>query len=422
MPHRAEALPMSTTRDALEAALAAEPDDRALHAAYADLLIEDGDPRGEFIQLQLAAEDRDQPADRLRAIEQQAHTICRQHENEWLGLLAPFVNPPRGPSVGAMVAENVAVTFRRGWVHRIEVGRLTDEIRDAIAAAPIARLLAELVIETNTWLETDRQRGGTPYPAGLVSLSTEERELADSARRTTLHRANLEPLANSPNVRNLRRLELGIEDWWHYSQFDADIGQLVRETPRLEHLKITAGTFIPAPVFGAELPYLHSFHVMTDANRLPVAILGVNSSLRNLTRLYLELVGVGPGDEEQGLVNQYDPIRPDELQAFCRSPHLAALRHLALRLPGFGDAGVGELIASGLINRLHGLDLCRCRITDEGAELLARCPAVGRLEYLHLDNNYLSEAGIDALASAGVQVSRRQFFAEGWEPEGDIPF
>jgi uncharacterized protein (TIGR02996 family) len=413
---------MSTTRDALEAALAADPDDRALHAAYADLLIEDGDPRGEFIQLQLAAEDRDQPADRLRAIEQQAHTLCRRHEDEWLGPLAPFVNPPRGPSVGAMVAENAAVTFRRGWVHRIEVGRLTDEIRDVIVASPIARLLSELVVETNTWLETDRQGVGTPYPAGLVSLSTEGRELADSARRTTLHRANLEPLANSPNVRNLRRLELGIEVWWHYSQFDADVGQLVRETTRLEHLKIAAGTFIPADVFGAELPCLQSLRVMTGADRLPVAVLGVNSSLRSLTRLHLELVGLGPGDEEQGPVNQYDPIRPDELQAFCRSPHLQALRHLALRLPGFGDAGVGELIASGLIDRLQGLDLCRCRISDEGAEMLAHCPAVGRLEYLHLDDNHLSDAGIDALASVDVRVSRQQLFAERWISDEDIPF
>jgi hypothetical protein len=304
----------------------------------------------------------------------------------------------------------------------MEVGRLTDEIRDALAAAPVARLLSELLIETNTWLETDRQRVGTPRPAGLVSLSTEGRELADSARRTAQHRANLEVLANSPNVRNLRRLELGIEDWWYYSQFDTDIGQLVRETPRLEHLKINAGTFNPAPVLGAQLPRLQSLHVVTDGPRLPIARLGANSSLRNLARLHLALLDFGPGDEEQGLVNQHDPIDPNELQAFCRSLHLTALRHLALRLPGFGDAGVVELIASGLINRLHGLDLCWCRITDEGAMALAACEAVGRLEYLHLGNNYLSEAGIDALASAGVQVSRQQLFAEDWNPDEDVPF
>src|SRR5262245_17823379 len=42
---------------ALEEALFANPDDRAAHSAYADYLHEQGDPRGEFIQIQLALED-----------------------------------------------------------------------------------------------------------------------------------------------------------------------------------------------------------------------------------------------------------------------------------------------------------------------------------------------------------------------------
>src|SRR5436190_22265883 len=46
----------SPTRRALEQALAEDPDDLAAHSAYADLLVELGDPRGEFIQVQLALE------------------------------------------------------------------------------------------------------------------------------------------------------------------------------------------------------------------------------------------------------------------------------------------------------------------------------------------------------------------------------
>ena len=48
---------MSDLRAALEAALAEDFDDLAAHAAYADLLTEMGDPRGELIQVQLALED-----------------------------------------------------------------------------------------------------------------------------------------------------------------------------------------------------------------------------------------------------------------------------------------------------------------------------------------------------------------------------
>src|SRR2546425_1209332 len=47
----------SPLRRSLEDALAEDPDDLATHMAYADHLVELGDPRGEFIQVQLALED-----------------------------------------------------------------------------------------------------------------------------------------------------------------------------------------------------------------------------------------------------------------------------------------------------------------------------------------------------------------------------
>lgn len=132
---------MDSTRAALEAALAAAPDDAALHAAYADLLIEAGDPRGEYIRLRLALGDPDQPAGRLRELEQRAFELRRAHEADWLGPLNPFVNPPRGPSVGAMVNENVAVTWKRGWVDTLEVQVLTPALAAAVPACPVTRLV-----------------------------------------------------------------------------------------------------------------------------------------------------------------------------------------------------------------------------------------------------------------------------------------
>ena len=57
---------MSDLRTALEEALAANPDDVASHAAYADHLADLGDPRGELIQVQLALEDPSCKGDRRR--------------------------------------------------------------------------------------------------------------------------------------------------------------------------------------------------------------------------------------------------------------------------------------------------------------------------------------------------------------------
>ena len=70
---------MADLRTALEEALQADPDDRAAHAAYADLLTEEGDPRGEFVSVQLALEDEALPAARRDELKERERA-----------LLAPF--------------------------------------------------------------------------------------------------------------------------------------------------------------------------------------------------------------------------------------------------------------------------------------------------------------------------------------------
>lgn len=140
-------------------------------------------------------------------------------------------------------------------------------------------------------------------------------------------------------------------------------------------------------------------------------MLGYNAGLLSLRRLHLDTVSVMPPRGELG--SEREPITPGDLQLFFRSPHLKALEYFTFRNGEFADAGVEELLASGFINRLKGLDLCRCNITDDGARLLAAHPAIPHLEYLHLDGNLLSPIGIDALEAVGVNVSRDQFFAQG---------
>src|SRR5947209_4338233 len=70
-----EVAPVLSMRQALEAALVADPDDLAGHMAYADWLSEQADPadqaRAEFIGVQLALEDASHPEkERLRQREQ----------------------------------------------------------------------------------------------------------------------------------------------------------------------------------------------------------------------------------------------------------------------------------------------------------------------------------------------------------------
>src|SRR4051812_45719564 len=68
-----------TDREALEAAVRANPDDRAAHAALADYLIEQGDPRGEFIQVQLALEDESLSAARRKELKAHEKALLKRH-------------------------------------------------------------------------------------------------------------------------------------------------------------------------------------------------------------------------------------------------------------------------------------------------------------------------------------------------------
>ncbi len=377
-----------TTREALEAALVATPDDAALHAAYADCLIEDGDPRGEYIRLQLAAEDRNQSADKLRELEQAAFEIRLQHEREWLGELWPHLQrPPTAVSVAEPMEPNVSVTWRRGWIDAARVGRLSGGIVAALAANPFTRLLSALSIEQNQ------------QP---VEIRTEPYEM--------LFEAPLDSLRHSGRLTHLRHFEVGSVEAQVVAA-GSHLHDAIEAMPRLESVKLCVDHFSESRLFGvADYPHLHTIHITYNNPRCRFYMIGYNDGLPSLRRLHLDTVSLMPPNGELG--SDREPITEGDLQSFFRSQHLKALEHFTFRNGEFADAGVEELLASGFINRLKGLDLCRCNITDDGVRLLAAHPAIPHLEYLHLDGNLLSPIGIDALEVAGVSVSLEQQVTE----------
>jgi uncharacterized protein (TIGR02996 family) len=157
--------PMSSTRAALEAALAADPDDVARHAAYADLLIEEGDPRGEFIRLQLALEDPDLPADRRKAMESASWELRRQYEDEWVGPIRRWFYIDVFPGF-----LDVTPIWWRGWVRELSIIEVNSHLFHALLAMSTIRLLHRFRI-------SDVEEGlGTETP----------RLLADFLARTTV--------------------------------------------------------------------------------------------------------------------------------------------------------------------------------------------------------------------------------------------
>ncbi len=372
---------MDPTRLALEANLRGCPDDTAAHAAYSDYLAEHDDPRGEYIRLQLALEDRDQPPARLRAMGQEAHRIRQLHERDWLGPLYPFVHPDRaGLSIAEPVGPAVDVQYRRGWVQRVQIRGLTQELAAALAGCPLAAMLEELDVGP-------ADDGGAvpdePF-AEWAAPQFGEHPVTAAPFAESLHRLTVS--GAGPELRRLLRVICAARS----------LRELDVSGPVLDIASIMLNLRYDVQSVNMTASQVVS-RVVPDPSIIP--------AFTRLVRFHAE--AAYPLQVPLEWLTTFVP-------RLARS--LPGVQHLTLRMVDLADSGVEALLASGLVDRLTGLDLCRCRITDDGARMLAAHAAVPRLEYLRLANNYMSPMGIADLAAVGVTVSEQQDLGP---PRGD---
>ena len=360
---------------AFEAGLLDHPHDIARWSAYSDYLTEQGDPRGEFMRVQLALEDESLSAADRKKLKAAEAELLAAHEREWLGPLAEFtvkddwsVRPP------------VTHVFERGWLRRVEFEELCVDHARALVACPGAQFLRELVIHTMTL--GDLYEPGPDVPEGTDQLD-----------------AKLHVLAAGPFLRAVRAFHLGSpatlgENYFFSGHFFGAAAHLVvRQMPRVERLELHAYDVDTAAVFAMPMPELRHLSVML-VSRYPLELLAANPSVSKLESLQCQPCGRDPGA----------CIRLEHLQAICRSPYLKQLTTLCLRLTDFGDAGVRELIDSDALARLRVLDLRGGCVTDAGARLLAVSPHLRGLTFLNLGRNALTDAGVAMLQATGVNV------------------
>lgn len=369
-------------REELEAHLVANPDDVAGHAAYADYLIEQGDPRGEFIRVQLALEDETLSKDDRDVLRSREKELLAAHERDWLGDLAvPLLGQPPPPPtpeaktwLGRVVnwvsqmkqphAPLLNFQIRRGWLHRLEVFEpQASKFWYDLSKCSIARLLSEIM------LHVDEGLAGTF--ANVTTFQLGEEELS------TVFAGGAE-LCFENRFPRLEELRLYVRFLPARSLF---------ELHSLPHLR--------------RLTYWHDYHY-------PLHLLAANSSFSQLEYLSCFPHFYDPREDAQSC-GSYLPL--EEVAPLFRSPHLMKLTHLALRESNMGDEGVQILVESGMLARLRVLDLSHGAITDGGANLLARQGQ--HLESLNLSDNALSPAGVRALQDANVPVIATEQHAVG---------
>jgi uncharacterized protein (TIGR02996 family) len=393
----------SSLQESLERALVENPDDLAAHSAYADYLMEQGDPRGEFIQVQLALEDERRTPGEREELRNREQTLLRQHAREWLGDAGRFLHGDwSGPD------KPYHYQFWRGWLDLVRVllapGYLEGShsaILASLVRSPQARLLRRLEVVYDMRFhpfDFDEHLAGPSR-----AMTHKDREHEQAGRLLSL-------LIDSPGLTNLRACKVGFSDTGdqlgHSTMIepfeDCDTDGLIRlleHRPRLEELYLNTHLrnierLFAHPVLGQlrRLQYYYGSDYLSNrpGTSYPLSVLAKNAALTRLTHLRLH-----PGRDTT--------IDLEELDAILRSRHLPSLTHLQVHMTTFGDEGCRAIVRSGILRRLRSLDLGYGNMTDAGAQILAECPDLKDFDLLDVSRNGLTEQGIAALRTVGIR-------------------
>src|SRR5262249_33887092 len=111
--------------EALEAAIIDHPEEAANYAASADHLQEQGDPRGEFIQVQLALEDPGLKAPQRKKLQKREQELLKAHQKEWVGDWAKLAQARGYTDSGDEKFATPKAGFVRGILAQVTIDELT---------------------------------------------------------------------------------------------------------------------------------------------------------------------------------------------------------------------------------------------------------------------------------------------------------
>ena len=326
---------------ALEASIAADPDDENAYAVLGDFLQRHGHPRGELIALQLRAE-----TDPSLAGEAQA--LLAANLGALLGSLAAYrIAKPRP-----------AMTWRRGYIDRIAI-----EIQ---IYPPITLTMAQLL------------ERALHHPAGRFIRAVELAvDLRDNAMRDAL-----EILATRPNI--VREVVVG----YLRESDDPTMLRVVGEVERLWSIPTLRAVTIfgdaePGTIAHAALETLR-FEPLDMHRHTSRAI--AHAQLPRLCEL------------DVTLKTNDDPVHNQRyVEHLLARRDLRALTTLRLREAAFTDEICAALATSPLAKQLRVLDVSGGSMTDAGAHILAS--QLSFIEELVVTRNLLTVAGLERLRS-----------------------
>lgn len=423
----------------------ADPDDPGPYAVYADWLTERGDPRGEFIHIQLQLEDENlRTADR-KELQKREKQLLSRYQEKWLGDYSPMLMKnaivrdyeryTRG------LSPNFTYRFERGFLASLHVIRLFVPVSRMIRDAAETRFLRELIIESVE---------GEPDPTG----DEDEYELSrfepgddvPTWEKDRISEISAHPLIGTKEFTSLHTFQVGgvgeddIRERFQRHNHSADCHcycnpalDIIKKMPRLRRLHLYCKEFDIHGLFKSKkLKHLEALEIYHLGSRgadrrerkqyeFPLELLAKNKTFSNLRELAFH-----PHTREYHRTEDYPSFLPlEQVRTLLRSQNLPKLERLQLRLSNMGDEGCQEIVDSGILKQLKKLDLRHGRITDEGVRILTECPDLKNLEFLDLVRNGIGKDGERLLRRSKVkfdasnQLNRRQFDEQDYLLDGD---
>ena len=346
--------------DALEARLAEDPSDREAWMVYGDLLQKRGDPRGELVALQAAAEAERAANPRAKSPALTAmHKYFSRHVPALLGPLAKYVKDVRDPSAPPFV-------WRNGMIQRAVIasgdGDVATIVRELLEH-PSGKLVSELALQVDDRAQTLAALDviSEHAPPGLVELDL------------------------------FARADLG------------DLSATWKRLPKLRRLYLTARSF---ELGDMRLPALQRARFIglalspTCMDSIAVAPWPV------LERLELRL-GTRYGTESAA----FEHVKP-----LLERGDMPALTHLKIRGAPFAGAICRAIANSPLAGQLVVLDLSHGSITPNDARHLADAKA----RFVNLRELWIPFAGLWGDAAKSLDGVAKHVINDKRAPLDDI--
>ena len=133
-------------REKLEKKIIERPNDLKRHEAYAAWLKENDDPRGHFVDLQIALENKSLTREKRFELESDRQELLDAHGRAWLGEVANFVLHYPGETGDYEMRPGCNVWWWRGWIQGLQLDELTLKLSKILLQSRQTKLFRRLIL------------------------------------------------------------------------------------------------------------------------------------------------------------------------------------------------------------------------------------------------------------------------------------